>query len=30
MKITQDIRDYSAKISIVSMKDIANINKSLD
>jgi phosphomethylpyrimidine synthase len=30
MKITQDIRDYSAKISIVSMKDIENINKSLD
>ena len=30
MKITQDIRDYSAKISIVSMKDITNINKSLD
>ena len=30
MKITQDIRDYSEKVSIIKIKDIVKVNKSLD
>jgi hypothetical protein len=30
MKITQDIRDYSEKVSIIKIKDILKVNKSLD
>jgi hypothetical protein len=30
MKITQDIRDYSEKVSIIKVKDILKVNKSLD
>ena len=30
MKITQDIRDYSEKISIIKLDDISKVNKSAD